>query len=155
MVFRKSDYFYVFSETINWRCSSVGQSMRLISAVSGVQIPASPPPHNPVSSDTVHKGPRNRAFSFFSCPWFYRILWSCIFRRLWIEIWSRKRFGKIFRCAVRNRASIQAIGMIMQRAWIRALFFETRFCPLGFFYCCSEAMATEPCCWVRWLRNII
>ena len=36
-------------------------------------------------------------------------------------------------CAVRNRASIQAIGMIMQRAWIRAPFFETGFCPLGFF----------------------
>jgi len=29
--------------------------------------------------------------------WFYRILWSCIFRCLWIEKWSRKRFREIFR----------------------------------------------------------
>ena len=42
--------------------------MRLISAVSGVQFPASPPPHNPVSSDTVRKGLRNQAFFFFYCP---------------------------------------------------------------------------------------
>jgi len=35
-------------------------------------------------------------YSFFKRPWFYRILWPCIFRHLWIEKWSWKRFGKIF-----------------------------------------------------------
>ena len=38
-----------------WRCSSGGQSMRLISAVSGVQVPAPPPFFNPLT--------RKRGFS--------------------------------------------------------------------------------------------